>query len=167
MFLCSLGAYHTLRGAASTPSSFLTISSGCSHFRSYHTHIKDLRARLPARNAHGMYVRTRTSRLPPRQRAEDWGRGCSRRGKARGPNTAPRAHTGNPVCTSSNHFSASSPSTVGGSPLTTCQRSCTSRYLMQNTGGGERTGLDVANLFQCSRGVLILFGAVRGNTYVL
>lgn len=134
-----------LRGAISTPSSFRTVSSGWSHRLSYQTQINGFRTRRPARSAHGTYVLASTSllpRLPPpppppsacpatagppssNLPTPSVGRELSGsvRGRANGPKTAPKAHTGSPVCTSSNHFKASSPSTVGGRPLSTCHRS--------------------------------------------
>ena len=49
--------------------------------------------------------------------------------RRKGPNRAENAATGKPVCTSSNHFSTSSPWTVGGSPNRACRSrgpACTS-----------------------------------------
>lgn len=46
-----------------------------------------------------------------------------------GPNKPLKRHTGKPVAFNSNHLSATSPNTVGGRSASTCQKSCTWRYL--------------------------------------
>lgn len=47
-----------------------------------------------------------------------------------GPKTAPRAHMGRRVCTASNHLTAISPSKLVGISSNVCQKSWTSRYLV-------------------------------------